>query len=393
MSNVLINSLYDAKESFSDITIQLQSGKTILCHKTILGAQSDYLKKMFSSKMKEGSLKVIKLEDDSNSVELMLKHMYYKEDTLTVETVVGLFIVAHKYEFLILTEKCKEFILKNLTQENSSTLFLLSKDYQWEELKENCLNLMYSEFEKIKDINELSFEDFSFILKSDKLVVSNEMKIFQKIEEWVLSDKERKKEMFKLFDLVDYNAIETLNILDLANGELGKSNEMKVYLFDIMQKKKKGELKSELTRTPPMSSLLSSQEKATLLGWIGGKRNWKLCYKATRDGFSAKTFRSLCSNKGETITIIKSSNGYVFGGYTPIPWDSSNTYKFNAKTFLFSMKNPGGTGPQKLENNGPHHSNQYSTYQGAGYGFDCFFNFLVQLLEVVMICTFVTTAT
>jgi hypothetical protein len=138
MANVLINSLYDAKESFSDITIELQSGKTIMCHKTILGAQSDYLKKMFSSNMKEGSSKVIKLEDDSNSVELMLKHMYYKEDTLTVETVVGLFIVAHKYEFLNLTENCKEFILKNLTQENSSTLFLLSKDYQWEELKENC---------------------------------------------------------------------------------------------------------------------------------------------------------------------------------------------------------------------------------------------------------------
>jgi hypothetical protein len=234
---------------------------------------------------------------------------------------------------------------------------------------------MYSEFEKIKDIIELSFEDFSFILKSDKLVVSNEMKIFQKIEEWVLSDKERKKEMFKLFDLVDYNAIETLNILDLGNGELGKSNEMKVYLFDIMQKKKKGELKSEVTRTPLTSSLLSLKDQNTLYGWIGGKQHWKLCYKATRDGFSANTFRSLCSNKGETITIIKSSNGYVFSGYTPIPWDSSNSYKFNAKSFLFSIKNPGGTGPQKLENNGPHHSNQHSTYQGAGYGFDCFFNF------------------
>jgi hypothetical protein len=86
-------------------------------------------------------------------------------------------------------------------------------------------------FEKIKDINELSFEDFSFILKSDKLTVSNETKIFQKIEEWVFSVKEREKKMFQLFDLVDYNVIETLDILDLANGELGKSNEMKVYLF------------------------------------------------------------------------------------------------------------------------------------------------------------------
>jgi hypothetical protein len=155
-------------------------------------------------------------------------------------------------------------------QENSLTLLHFSKQYEWEE---NCLNLLYAEFEKIKDINELSFEDFTFIFKSDKLTVSNEMKIFRKIEEWVLSDKEREKKMYQLFDLVNYYDIETDDILDLGNGELGKSNEFKLYLYDIMQRKKKGELKSEVTRTPLMSIslLLSLKDQNTLYGWIGGK--------------------------------------------------------------------------------------------------------------------------
>jgi hypothetical protein len=125
---------------------------------------------------------------------------------------------------------------------------------------------------------------------------------------------------------------------------------------------------SEVDLAPMKGSMLTTKEQGILLKWIGGKGKWTLCYKASKDGFDANNFRSKCSNKGETVTIIKSTNGYIFGGYTPIPWSSSNTYSFNVKSFLFSMKNPGGTAPTKIDNNGPHHSNQYSTYQGSSYG-------------------------
>ncbi|CAF1567819.1 unnamed protein product, partial [Rotaria sp. Silwood1] len=49
-----------------------------------------------------------------------------------------------------------------------------------------------------------------------------------------------------------------------------------------------------------------------------GKNNqrWELIYKASRDGFDAKTFHSRCNNKGSTMTIIQSNNNYLFGGYT-----------------------------------------------------------------------------
>ena len=65
--------LYNSDDYFSDISIQLQNNKTISCHKSILSVQSEVFKKMFSIKeMKESSEKIIKIEEDSNSIEMML---------------------------------------------------------------------------------------------------------------------------------------------------------------------------------------------------------------------------------------------------------------------------------------------------------------------------------
>ncbi len=44
-------------------------------------------------------------------------------------------------------------------------------------------------------------------------------------------------------------------------------------------------------------------------------------------------------NKGPTVTLIKSSNNdKVFGGYTSVPWTSSEyTWVRDEKAFLFSL--------------------------------------------------------
>ena len=47
--------------------------------------------------------------------------------------------------------------------------------------------------------------------------------------------------------------------------------------------------------------------------------DWKLCWRASRDGWNANTFHSLCDEKGPTITIIRVGK-YIFGGYTSLPW-------------------------------------------------------------------------
>ncbi len=48
-----------------------------------------------------------------------------------------------------------------------------------------------------------------------------------------------------------------------------------------------------------------------------------------------------CMNQGPTISFIISDTGKIFGGYTPISWDGSNSYKADTsgESFLFSINN------------------------------------------------------
>ena len=97
------------------------------------------------------------------------------------------------------------------------------------------------------------------------------------------------------------------------------------------------------------SGTLLSDEQRTLLFEFSGKtqKNSQLLYKATRDGFDANAFHNRCNNQGATITIIRSNNGYLFGGYASVPWTSSGSYMADDKAFLFTLINPHNIPPTK----------------------------------------------
>lgn len=77
-----------------------------------------------------------------------------------------------------------------------------------------------------------------------------------------------------------------------------------------------------------------------LLQWLSNKRPTTLLYSATRDGFSASSFHRLCDNKGKTVTIIRSTQNYIFGGYADQSWDSSSQYKNAPGCWIFTLTNP-----------------------------------------------------
>jgi TLD len=66
------------------------------------------------------------------------------------------------------------------------------------------------------------------------------------------------------------------------------------------------------------------------------------------DGFKAQDFHRQCDNKGATLTIIRSRpHSHLFGGYSPLPWDSSSTFKKHPDTFVFTLTNPHNIPPTK----------------------------------------------
>ena len=74
------------------------------------------------------------------------------------------------------------------------------------------------------------------------------------------------------------------------------------------------------------SEILTSEEhQQSLKGWLPTDLNgeWRLLFRATRDGFASETFHSKCDNKGPTVTVVK-SGGYIFGGFTENSWTAGN---------------------------------------------------------------------
>ena len=87
------------------------------------------------------------------------------------------------------------------------------------------------------------------------------------------------------------------------------------------------------------SNILTVQQTKNLIYLIDMpiSTKWKLIYWASRDGFGAKDFHYHCDYKPNTLTIIKTENGNVFGGFTTAEWDTSGENKEDRNAYLFVL--------------------------------------------------------
>jgi hypothetical protein len=96
------------------------------------------------------------------------------------------------------------------------------------------------------------------------------------------------------------------------------------------------------------TKILSPEETKNLFS-LTGTSNLRLIYRASRDGFAAKSFHDKCDNvTGGTVTIMKSNLNSVFGGYTSVTWDSYSWYKNDSKAYIFSLRRNGTLNREKF---------------------------------------------
>jgi hypothetical protein len=89
-----------------------------------------------------------------------------------------------------------------------------------------------------------------------------------------------------------------------------------------------------------------------ILGEFCGNK-FSLLWRGSRDGFKATQFHCRCDGHANTLTLILDTNGNIFGGFTPVEWESSRKGKRkkdpdeafqkadpSQKSFLFTLKNP-----------------------------------------------------
>ena len=142
---------------------------------------------------------------------------------------------------------------------------------------------------------------------------------------------------------------EAIKQIKTLNENIKKIEDKKELKFKFIYEEEFEKIKESVKKFGKISkdsSLIGFNESSILNDinlFINGLNHWKnnakfeLLYKKSRDGNSYKTFHQLCDNKGPTLTLIKSSEGFVIGGYTPLNWDTNSSWKSDNETFLFSL--------------------------------------------------------
>jgi hypothetical protein len=83
------------------------------------------------------------------------------------------------------------------------------------------------------------------------------------------------------------------------------------------------------------------------------KKQFTLLWRGSRDGFLARSFHRRCDGHANTLTVILDTKANIFGGFTPVEWESrtdDDDFEYfwrhcfktdpSLKSFLFTLRNP-----------------------------------------------------
>ena len=159
---------------------------------------------------------------------------------------------------------------------------------------------------KIKKINQISNENESLNEKIQKEIQINQQTFQKEIKEI--------KENLEIFNknLIKEKLLEKVHKLILFHNM--KSDIIKCEELDLIEEGIRKNLNKKI-------------------------REYKLLFKAKRDGFGSKDFHSKCDNKSYTVSFVKIKEGKRFGGFTDVEWDQSSIYKKGTNGFIFSLDN------------------------------------------------------
>lgn len=90
------------------------------------------------------------------------------------------------------------------------------------------------------------------------------------------------------------------------------------------------------------SLLINTPERLNLIkSWLGFECTFKLLYRGTKNGFKGAKFHFLVDKKGPNLTIFKSNNQFIFGGYTKVqqytPPAFNPTFDSDPEAFIFNL--------------------------------------------------------
>lgn len=259
--------------------------------------------------------------------------------------------------------------MKTLDKDTVAPMIMKAKnggfEFDSKELVKKCITFIEKKTQEVLESpGFLLFDEdiVASILQSDK-ITGDEIDLYKAAIKWGKNRCQDKKNYSDLKDVlknvmihIRYPLIDAKDLIQTVRHDGFMPRELYVWALEYNASPESFKFSSvpsfkERAKCFFGGSLLSAQGASAIFKFLAqtkcdsSKKQWRLIYKASKDGFSSQNFHNFCDNQGETITVIKSSNGYIFGGYNPVNWTSSSVYTNDMKTFLFSLVNAKGFNP------------------------------------------------
>ncbi|XP_008468152.1 ring canal kelch homolog [Diaphorina citri] len=238
----------------------IADGVEVAAHKMVLAACSPYFHAMFISFEESKQERIVLKGVDPNALKLLIDYVYSCEIYVTEENVQMLLPAANLLQLTDVRDACCDFLQCQLHPTNCLGIRAFADLHSCLDLlstAENYIELHFAEIVECEEFLSLSHEQVLGLISSDKLMVSNEEKVFECVIAWVNYDLEsRQKHVAELMEYVRLPLLSEDYLIQRVEEETVFKNDIrcKDYLIEALKYHilvKKGEVnKLTLVRTP-----------------------------------------------------------------------------------------------------------------------------------------------
>ena len=311
-----------------------------------------YLYRSKIENLKKNS-EILELYYNNSNIALLIKELFNNnkiyldrnENNKKELNLVIKLIILNKEEILVLPlEKKKKankgyIVIENELKGNKCKI--LKNKYEGISLQINHIGDKYnSEFDNFnKEIKEIKNNN-KYLNRQINFITNQISELNEKLEFNINNKKESKSKIQRL-----------INKIELLEDHGEKNNDLSVSLqsnlnggIDILKKviKKKEEKNIEKLRNCfiARSNIIKNGNEIDFIINRLDKYNpisYELIYSSSSDGDKIKTFHNKCDGENYLLVLIKTTKGYIFGGFTSIGFDSSGFELNDDNAFLFSI--------------------------------------------------------
>lgn len=181
----------------TDIEIIVQD-KSFRCHKVVLATVSQYFDAMFLSGMRECYDGVVRLQEiDSSTFVDILDFIYSGKLNICTENAEDLLRASTLFQLKMLHNKCEDFLLNHVSNDNCIGAWRLAKSHECMELAKKAWYVILENFTEVcktEDFNFLDADEMYEIINDDDLHVTNEEIVCDAVFRWYRFEPETRTE-------------------------------------------------------------------------------------------------------------------------------------------------------------------------------------------------------